>query len=598
MIDLLTRQVNERVRAEEKLQDSNQRLLTAQRLARIGHWELDPGTNTITLSTEASELFGLDSEVQELDREAFMQFVHPDDRTTLAFALLRLTGGDTQRFSIRHRLLLPNGRERHMLAEGEWAKDARERILGIHQDLTERQKTEQTVFNLVHFDTLTGLFNRTGLHTRLHMALHEANPRNESVALLLLDIDRFTAINSTQGHHIGDELLRAFAERLKNALGPRDTVARMAADEFAIILVGVDGTEAACDRARDILGHCKQPLVVDGCPHVATSSLGLSLFPQDAANRETLLRHATGALHQAKDTGGDTLSVYTETRDEKTRHQLRLEQGLRAALHEGQLELHYQPQASLASGHVAGVEALLRWRHPEAGLISPGDFIPLAEKTGLIVPVGTWVLQTATRQLAEWDRNGFPPLRLAINLSARQFADPNLPDRVLETLQASALAPERLELEITESILVEDIDAASAMLQQLVHLGVSVAIDDFGTGQSSLRYLRRLPLTTLKIDREFTWGIGHDPDDEAHRPGDHRSRKDTEASYRGRRGRDPGAIHIPARDGLRRGTGLPARPANARGGTGTAMERNPCLARRFHEFVPISRRIWVSQGNF
>ncbi|WP_024326820.1 bifunctional diguanylate cyclase/phosphodiesterase [Thioalkalivibrio sp. AKL19] len=514
-IDLLTRQVQERMRAEQALRDSHQRLLAAQRVARIGHWDLDLETGALLLSPEASALFGQDERPRSITREALVELTHPDDRAALAFALLRLANGETQRFSIRHRLLLPGGEERYMLAEGERADDAPARILGIHQDLTEREKTEQALFRLVNFDALTGLPNRTGLRTRLRTTLDEAERHGESLAVLLLDIDRFTSLNSTLGHDTGDALLNALAGRLQNLLQPRDALARLAADEFAVILTGIKGLPQARERAQTILQHCAEPFALDGGQHVATSSVGVSLFPQDARGKDDLLRHATSALHEAKNAGGNTLRFYTRELNAQARAQLELEQGLRAALRQNEFELHYQPQTGLIRGDMVGVEALIRWRHPERGMVSPGEFIPLAERTGLIVPIGDWVLRTATRQLAQWDHQGLPPLRLAVNLSARQFADPNLPERILETLQAAGLAPERLEVEITESVLVEDIDAAAEMLQRLVHLGVSVAIDDFGTGQSSLRYLRRLPLTTLKIDREFTWGIGNDPDDEA-----------------------------------------------------------------------------------
>ncbi|OOC51260.1 putative bifunctional diguanylate cyclase/phosphodiesterase [Thioalkalivibrio versutus] len=514
-IDLLTRQVQERMRAEQALQDSHRRLVAAQRVARIGHWELVLETAELQLSSSASVLFGHDKQPRSMTREALVEATHPDDRAALGFALLRLANGETERFSIRHRLLLPNGEERYMLAEGERAEDLPARILGIHQDLTERAKTEQALFKLVNFDALTGLPNRTGLRSRLRATLSEAERQGESLAVLLLDIDRFTSINSTLGHDVGDALLNALAQRMQNLLRPRDTLARLAADEFAVILTEIENLAHAQERAQTILDHCSEPFALGKGLHVATSSVGISLFPQDARGKDDLLRHATSALHEAKGSGGNTCRFYTQELNTQAREQLELEQGLRGALRQQEFELHYQPQIGLNRGDPVGVEALIRWHHPERGMVSPGDFIPLAEKTGLIVPIGDWVLRTATRQLAEWDRLGLPPLRLAINLSARQFADPELPERILETLQAAGLAPERLEVEITESVLVEDIDAAAAMLQRLVHLGVSVAIDDFGTGQSSLRYLRRLPLTTLKIDREFTWGIGNDPDDEA-----------------------------------------------------------------------------------
>ncbi|WP_018141297.1 bifunctional diguanylate cyclase/phosphodiesterase [Thioalkalivibrio sp. ALJ7] len=514
-IDLLTHQVQERMRAEQALQDSHQRLLTAQRVARIGHWDLDTATDQIQLSAEASALFGRGDRPQTLTREDLLENTHADDRAALSFALLRLTNGETNRFSIRHRLILPDGAERYMLAEGERSDDQPNRILGIHQDLTERQRTEHALFQLVNFDALTGLPNRTGLRTRLRATLDEADRQDESLAVLLLDIDRFTSINSTLGHDAGDTLLRAFADRLQNRLQPRDTLARLAADEFAVVLTGVDDLDQARERVRELQQHCSEPFAIGHGQHVATSSVGVSLFPQDARGKDDLLRHATSALHEAKNAGGNTFRFFTEELNAQARAQMELEQGLRTALREGQFELHYQPQLALQDGGRVGVEALVRWRHPQHGMISPGDFIPLAEATGLIVPIGDWVLRTATRQLADWDRHGLPPLRLAVNLSARQFADPNLPERILETLGAAGVEPSRLEVEITESVLVEDIDATAAMLRRLVQLGVSIAIDDFGTGQSSLRYLRRLPLTTLKIDREFTWGIGNDPDDEA-----------------------------------------------------------------------------------
>ncbi|WP_018873520.1 bifunctional diguanylate cyclase/phosphodiesterase [Thioalkalivibrio sp. ALJ16] len=515
VIDLLTQQAQERLQAEQALRDSHQRLLTTQRVARIGHWELDTQTDRIHLSDQASRLLGLGDQARSIRRDELLERVHPDDRATLAFGLLRVSQGQTRRFSIRHRVLRPDGREGHMLAEGERLDDDPGRILGFHQDQTERQRTEQALFNLIHYDALTGLPNRTGLRMRLRSALDEAEREGECLAVLLLDIDRFTSLNSSLGHAAGDQLLRALAERLQHQLQPRDTLARLAADEFAIVLADTGGLAPARERAASLLRHCAEPFALGSGPHTATISAGVSLFPRDARSKDDLLRHATSALHEAKGAGGNGCRFFSEELTHQMRTQMELEQGLRVALGEHQFELHYQPQIGLHDGGRVGVEALVRWRHPQRGMVSPADFIPLAESTGLIVPLGDWILRTATRQLAAWDRQGLPPLRLAVNLSARQFADPSLPERILETLETAGLQPSRLEVEVTESVLVEDIDAAAAMLQRLVQLGVSVAIDDFGTGQSSLRYLRRLPLTTLKIDREFTWGIGKDPDDEA-----------------------------------------------------------------------------------
>jgi diguanylate cyclase (GGDEF)-like protein/PAS domain S-box-containing protein len=387
--------------------------------------------------------------------------------------------------------------------------------LGVFADLTEKKLADAHIHRLAYYDALTELPNRPLLEERLKQALTTAQYNNWLVAVLYLDLDRFKTINDTLGHPFGDKLLHAVAERLAGHVRDSDTLARFSGDEFTIMLGDAVNQQNATLVAQKILDTLAEPFYLEGREVFITPSIGIALYPLDADNKDDLIRHADTAMSHAKARGGNAFHFYSADMNVAASQRLTMETHLRKALERNEFVLHYQPQVSLRTGRIIGMEALIRWQHPERGLVAPGEFIPLLEETGLIVSVGEWVLRTACAQNSAWLAAGLPPLRMAVNLSARQFHQSGLAAMVNQALQDAGLAPERLELEITESILIQDVQATITTLHQLHALGIQISIDDFGTGYSSLSYLKRLPISKIKIDRSFVRDICTDPDDGA-----------------------------------------------------------------------------------
>ena len=384
------------------------------------------------------------------------------------------------------------------------------RRAGIVQDITERKRQEARIEHLAYHDALTGLPNRLLLMDRLALALAHAHRQQSQVALLFLDLDRFKNVNDTLGHLRGDELLRQVAARLSAALREEDTVARLGGDEFVVLLSPVEGVAAAAHVADKLMAALCEPFAIGERELHVNASLGVSLYPRDGQDADALLKYADTALYKAKEGGRNAYRFFSPEMDAEAHERLRLENELRRAVGRGELLLHYQPQMDLASGRITGLEALLRWQHPVDGLIPPQRFIGLAEDTGLIVELGDWVLNTACRQMRDWQAQGLCGLRVAVNLSARQLLRPGLDQAVQQALATSGLAAEALELEITESSMMQDPVQAQAWLRQLQVMGVQLSIDDFGTGYSSLAHLTRLPLQRLKIDGSFIAGLPGD----------------------------------------------------------------------------------------
>lgn len=377
------------------------------------------------------------------------------------------------------------------------------------RDITERKQAEEQLRHQATHDELTGLANRTLLQDRLEQSIHYANRSQRLLAVLLLDIDRFKIINDSLGHGFGDELLRSAALRLEKTVREADTVARMGGDEFVILLAEVATVDDVGLVAKKILDNLTRPYIFDGREIRVTASLGVSLYPRDGADVATLLRNADVAMYRAKEEGG-TFRFYAPAMNKRIHETLELETDLRCALERSEFLLYYQPKIDLANGRVTGAEALLRWQHPQRGLVPPGMFIPLAEETGLILPIGEWVLSTACAQVRAWQLAGLPAVPVAVNLSARQFGKESLAKTVHNALRQSAIPPRLLELELTESMIMRDPQAATVTMRQLGALGVRLALDDFGTGYSSLNYLRRFPVDCLKIDRSFICDVDCD----------------------------------------------------------------------------------------
>ena len=386
-----------------------------------------------------------------------------------------------------------------------------ERLLAI-SDISERKRAEERLLNLAQYDTVTGLANRAHFHTRLKEALRHANRTDRLLALLFLDLDHFKDINDTLGHFVGDLLLKQVAERLLACTRDTDTVARLGGDEFAVVATNMMQASNAAILAQKLIDTLAKPYEIDGHEVITGASVGITLYPIDAAEPDQLLRNADMALYQVKSESRGTHQYYAPEMQARAQARKELETGLRHALTRKEFSLHFQPVVSIDSGEVAGVEALLRWRHSERGMIDPSQFIPVAESTGLIVPLGEWALREACAQCIAWREAGLPPIPVAVNLSPIQFKRAGLTDTVMQVIAETGIDPAWLILEITESVMMDKTAAVIDQLQALHALGLSLAIDDFGSGYSSLAYLQRFPVDKLKIDRSFMEDVLEDPD--------------------------------------------------------------------------------------
>ncbi|MFQ5509473.1 MAG: putative bifunctional diguanylate cyclase/phosphodiesterase [Leptospirillia bacterium] len=379
----------------------------------------------------------------------------------------------------------------------------------------ERNRAQEEVTNLKRFDPVTGLPNRLQFLEALDSAIYAADELSSCLTLVLLDIDRFKSINDTLGQEQGDILLKTVSERLVQCAGPKDLVARLGGDEFALLIHGLPSSKAAEARTENVRKAMSGAYKLDGNEVYVTPSIGLSHYPENGRDARSLVRNAESALSSAKSRGRNNLQAFSPEMEAPASERLRLENGLRRALKQDELFLYYQPQVDLESGRITGMEALLRWHHPTLGLISPSRFIRLAEETGLIVPIGEWVLRTACAQAVKWQEKGFGKLRVSVNLSPRQFHENTLTAIVRGILEDTGLDPALLALEITEGVMMEDTRESAAAFAGIKGMGINISIDDFGTGYSSLGYLKRFPVDVLKLDRSFVKEVDTDPGDAA-----------------------------------------------------------------------------------
>jgi diguanylate cyclase (GGDEF)-like protein/PAS domain S-box-containing protein len=383
------------------------------------------------------------------------------------------------------------------------------------RDITERSLAESKIRYQALHDLLTGLPNRILFQDRLSLALTNAKQRQGMLAVMFMDLDRFKTINDTLGHAVGDRLLQGIAKRLTSCLREGDSVARWGGDEFTLLLPQITNVKEADIIAQRILAALKPAFQLEGHQLYITNSIGIALYPNDGEDAETLLKNADAALYRTKEQGRNNYQLYTSTMNSDASESLTIENSLHHALERGEFVVYYQPKVNINTWEITGMEALLRWQHPELGLVSPVTFIPLAEANGLIVPIGEWVLQTACTQNKAWQNLGLSPIRIAVNLSARQFQQPNLVASVARVLEKTGLDPHFLELEITETTVMQEVKFARAILKDLQQTGIRLAMDDFGTGYSSLSYLKKFPLDTIKIDRSFIYDLAVDPYDQA-----------------------------------------------------------------------------------
>lgn len=397
------------------------------------------------------------------------------------------------------------------LSLATWQEEGNLYFSSIIRDITERKHAEEKINQMVYLDPLTGLPNRHLLNDRLTQALDQANENKQIIGIMFIDLDRFKYINDTLGHATGDHLLIEVAKRIHSCLGKTDTVCRQGGDEFIVLLPNTT-SDGITKKAQKIVDLFSQSFVLNGHEMFVTPSIGITLYPSDGRDIETLIKNADTAMYRVKEQGKNNFQFYTPDMNEIVSKKMNLEIGLRKALERREFKVYYQPQIDVLSGKLIGVEALIRWQHPVLGNIPPADFIPLAEETGLIIPIGKWVLHEACLQNKTWQNNGYPTIRMAVNISSRQFQQSNLVEMVKKTLKETGLDPHLLELELTESI-IQDSKYAISTMENLKEMGIHLSIDDFGTGYSSLSYLKTFPIDTLKIDQAFTRNIFTDSKD-------------------------------------------------------------------------------------
>ncbi|WP_457671122.1 EAL domain-containing protein [Thiolapillus sp.] len=488
-------------RDAKALQENQERLISAQRIAGLGYWRWDSAKDRLMLSENLASMLGVDPDNHNLSLDDYLAWTHPKDREYLRNTITATADGAPLR-PIDYRLVV-NGRPTITVhQELGMAPYASHVILGTVQDITQQRATERRIRQLAYSDELTGLASRAYFYKHVEDVIRAAQRREERFALLYLDLDGFKDINDSLGHDTGDELLKIVAQRLQGILRETDFIARLSGDEFCILVDNISDRRDAAEVANRSLREINRPLQLLTRELRPRCSIGIAHFPQDGEDLQSLLKAADSAMYAAKKEGKHRYAFYQKRHTIEADQRLQMEQDLRLAIDRNQLELHYQPQIDLGTGRMVGVEALIRWQHPERGLVPPSQFIEVAERIGMIKPLGNWVLKTACNQAAKWRMLGLPEFRIAVNISPLHFNDPALLTTVKDVLEQTGLSPTNLELEITENVVQTTGDDFS-IFKQLRKLGVRISMDDFGTGYSSLSSLKSLPIDCLKIDRIF-----------------------------------------------------------------------------------------------
>jgi diguanylate cyclase (GGDEF)-like protein len=499
--------------AATALRQNEEMLSAAQKMAGLGTWVCDTAGTLLRSTPEAERVYGVEGPVTLHDLHAF---IHADDKAKVELAITDLRERGAA-YLVHYRVAQPGRPLRTVQEQARQHLDGlgqQSTLLGAVLDITDQTEARARIHTLAYYDTVTGLPNRAMLMERLGDAIDRARQADRGVGLLFIDLDRFKGVNDTLGHSAGDSLLRSVANRVEQVLRTRngegsrptsrgDLLARLGGDEFVILLPDLVDPAVTNSVAERVLNVLVEPFVINGHEVAISASVGTSSFPTDGEDIETLLRGADVAMYQAKEAGGNGVRHFTEATGSAAQKRFALEEGIRRGLRCGEFELYYQPKVDARTLDILGCEALIRWRHPERGLVEPGEFIQVAEQTGLIVSIGEWALRAACAQARAWIDQGLPVGRVAVNLSPRQFMQQNLVSVVRRALDDARLPPEHLELEVTESGVMKNIDSAILTMKQIGDMGVTLALDDFGTGYSSLNYLRRFPIHTLKIDRSF-----------------------------------------------------------------------------------------------
>ena len=507
-----------------QIEDLNKQLTERLELAFIstqdGLWDWNIATNEVYFSPLWKKMLGYEDLEFESTFAEWEKNVHPQDLKEAKIDIQKHFEGKTKSYSNVHRLKHKNGTWVWILARGKALYDENNkaiRMVGTHTDITkethEREEHQHILEYQAHHDALTKLPNRLLFHDRLSQGIEKAKRHKTLLAVFFIDLDRFKQINDSLGHDIGDKVLEEVSDRLMEVTRKDDTLARLGGDEFTILMEDLHKAQDASLLAEKILKSLVEPINVKGHLLYISSSIGIALYPEDADDAISLLKYADAAMYKAKDEGRDTFQFYSAEMTKAASKNLLLEASLREALDKEQLEVYYQPQIDGVTNELIGMEALVRWNHPEDGLVSPGVFIPIAEETGLIVLLDGWVMKTAIKQIVEWHKDGLNPGRLALNLAMRQLQNKKCVQTIKELLEDTGCKPEWIALEVTEGQIMTNPDQAIVILREISQMGIELAVDDFGTGYSSLTYLKRLPIDKLKIDQSFVRDLPFDEED-------------------------------------------------------------------------------------
>jgi len=505
--------ITELMQTDVALRQSEEQYRQIIDTAQEGVWLINKEARTAFVNQRMADMLGYT--ISEMMDASIDQFMDNEARGVFERQFEQRKQGLSAQYDFRFRH--KNGADIWTIISASPMYDSQGVFVGALRmvtDITSRKQNEEMVWWQAYHDTLTGLPNRALLEDRLGQILVMSHRQKAHIGVMFIDLDRFKQVNDSLGHGLGDRLLKIVAERLVQCLRAEDTIARMGGDEFAVLLPGIEQPEAAVKVAQKLLDSLAQPVEIDGQELFATGSIGISLYPIDGEDTQALLKHADIAMYRAKEQGGNGYYLFTQAMNTSALEHLIMENSLRKALVRNEFHLVYQPQVDLDTGEIIAVEALCRWRHPDLGVVQPAQFIPLAEETGIIMQLGEWVLRESCRQAAQWCFDGHP-LRVSVNISARQFTQPGLADLVAHALAESNLDPTWLDLELTESAIMKNAEAAVDILRSLRNLGVRLSLDDFGTGYSSLSYLRQFPFDVLKIDRTFVANVVADTVDQA-----------------------------------------------------------------------------------
>jgi diguanylate cyclase (GGDEF)-like protein len=517
-------------RALNEVWENQKRLANAQRLADMGDWDWDITRSLFRASEQVYRLLGKSAERTLASIDALLEDVHREDRDRVRAAIdAAVDRGES--FTLDHRIIMPGGQVRfvHHQVEPTRTDDTGRatRLVGTLQDITRRKHSEERIRQLAYFDSLTGLPNRLLLIDQLKSALAHAERNAGKLAVMFVDLDGFKRVNDTLGHDAGDELLRIVAGRISSSVRATDAVsrieadeasasiARLGGDEFVVLLSQIEHAEDATSVARRMLQALVEPMLIAGQEIVISCSIGIALYPQDGETTEAMLMNADAAMYRAKGKGRNTFQYYDPSMNATAREKLSLENALRHAIERDELELRFQPKVDISSGEIVGVESLLRWHHPDKGWVPPREFIDLARQTQLIIPIEEWVIHTACRTAQPWRNKRGDALRIGINLSGSYLRRAELLPSIERMLAATGMEPSRLELEIAAAVLLEDADTSYTLIRRLSELGIRFTVDEFGAGFASLPQLKRLPISTLKIDRSFVADVLTDTDDAA-----------------------------------------------------------------------------------